>query len=168
MPRFFFRHADSMWLFRLQWLQVALILAYGHSEPVWFLVPHLPHVPIGKEKGLLSLFSFCDAFCVFESARWVFFFAIWFTSVCFGPWTVSLTSLATSSVSWATATAFANVSSLSFRQKSAFSTASLLTEHMKRCAVPRLVGLWLFKVTCNNVLTNSSCQTQELFLLAYI
>ena len=35
----------------------------------WFLVPHLPHVPVGKEKSFLSLFSFCDAFCVFESAR---------------------------------------------------------------------------------------------------
>ena len=62
------------------------------------------------------------------------------------------------SVSWTAATALANVSSMSFIWKCAFSTASLLTEHMKRVRSASSCGsLIVVKSHVTAFLTNSSC-----------
>ena len=100
----------------------------GSFFPIWLSRPHRARVPFGKGEDELGAFVLGD-FEVEPRGALVLIFCI---SVFFTPCTVSLATRAASSVSFATVIAFAKVRSVSLILNIAFSTASLLMEHMKR------------------------------------
>ena len=102
----------------------------GQSTDLWSVFPHRGQVPFGKSLSLL--WTWCIG-CSPESGEGDRLLESTLqTALAFVPYThaVSFATLAASSVSIATAIALAKVSSSSLNLKSAFRTASLLTEYM--------------------------------------